>query len=179
MPDEPKRKRVKTPTKYPSAAEQLQTLLPKLTALAKATCGTAKQHVWRPIYLDAMRHCANVTIAAQVAGVSRTAVADARRDPEFAAAEREAREAGIDLVEASAFKSAVYGDLEPVYHAGQLVGHVVKYSDAMRALLLRGRRGDVFRDRTEHSGAIEVRHLTLEEAAQRLAESDAGPEETQ
>lgn len=154
-----------------SAAEQLQQLLPRLTALAKQVHGRAKQSTWRVIYLEMLSHCANVTIAARVAGVSREAVRLAREDKDFVAKEKEAMEIGVDLVEASAFKSAVYGDMEPVYHKGILVGHVVKYSDKMRELLLKGRRPEVYKDKVEHSGELTHTHMTLEEMEQRIRDA--------
>lgn len=161
------------PEKYRrmSAAEELETLLPRLVSLGEATRTGGAKGAWRGVYIKALSQCANKTLSSKIAGVSTQAVDQAiLRDPEFAAQAKDALEEGIDLVEASAFKSAVYGDMEPIYHQGILCGHVLKYSDAMRALLLKGRRSDVFKERVEQSGNVSM-HLTLDEARKRIAES--------
>lgn len=159
------------PVRYKSAAELLADLLPQLQALAPSMRGRGKDGTWRKLYLHTLGHCANITIAAQIAGVTTAAVRLARADREFDAAEKEAMTKGVDLIEASAFKSAVYGDMEPIYHQGILCGHVLKYSDAMRALLLKGRRPEVYRDKIEATGTIEHTHMTMEEFQRRLKEA--------
>lgn len=161
--------------RYKSAAEVLEDLLPALTSVVRAKRGRAKDGAWRALYLEALGSCANVTIAAKIAGVTRQAVFYARSDDEFAKAEKVAIDRGIDLVEASAFKSAVYGDLKPVYHQGILCGEVLEYSDAMRSLLLKGRRPEVYKDRQENSGTVNVvtTHMTRAEWKKRLADIDA------
>lgn len=165
VPDAPKSARM-------SAAEELEMLLPRLTELAAgARAGKSGpcNGAWKPVYLSAIGYCANVTIACRIARVSRTSVKYAREhDPEFLAAEQEAMETGIDMVEASAFKSAVYGDLEPIYHQGIHCGNVLKFSDQMRTLILKGRRGAVFRDRIETAAK-----LTIEESPQTLEQKQA------
>jgi hypothetical protein len=150
--------------RYKSAAEVLADLLPALAEVAKSSRGRGKIETWKSVYLETARHCANVTISARVAGVSRETVRKTRNeDAEFAAAEKDAMDEGVDLVEASAFKSAVYGDMETVYHQGIPCGEVLKYSDAMRALLLKGRKPEVYRDKLEHAGNVAHTHLTLAE----------------
>lgn len=169
-PEQPQRP---VPRRYKSAAEVLENLLPALqpfVAIGRTTRGKAPGG-WKSVYLQTMAHSANVSISAKVAGVTRQAAQAARTtDPEFAAAEQEALQAGIDLVEASAFKSAVYGDLKPVYHQGILCGEVLEYSDAMRALLLKGRRPEVYKDRQENSGTVNVvtTHMTRAEFKARV-----------
>lgn len=169
--------------RYKSAAEVLEDLLPALepfVAVGRTTRGKGPDG-WKSVYLETMRHCANVSISSKVAGVTRQAAQAARTtDPDFAAAEKQAIEAGIDLVEASAFKSAVYGDLKPVYHQGILCGEVLEYSDAMRAMLLKGRRPEVYRDKLEQSGTLNVvnTHLTRAEFKRRLEEARVNANES-
>ena len=79
-------------------------------------------------------------------------------------------EQGLDEVEASAFKSAVYGDERPIFHQGVCVGTVVEYSDAMRTLLLKGRRRSVFGDKVDVDHGAKV-GLRLEEFATRYREA--------
>jgi hypothetical protein len=52
-------------------------------------------------------------------------------------------------MEDEAMRRAVDGWDEPVYQKGEQVGVVRKYSDSLLALLLRGRRPDVYRDNAQ------------------------------
>jgi hypothetical protein len=67
-------------------------------------------------------------------------------DPSFAQSCSEAMEAGTDVIEQEARRRAVEGYDRPVYQGGTLVGVVRVYSDMLAALLLRGRRAEVYRD---------------------------------
>ena len=94
-------------------------------------------------------------MAARIAGCAKSTPHDrAESDSEFAAAALAAEEEAIGMVEASAFKSAVYGDLKPVYHMGVRVGEVVEYSDRMRELLLKAHRPEKYRDRLSVDGTL-------------------------
>lgn len=87
-------------------------------------------------------------MAARVAGVDhRTPAKRAEVDPDFAEQAKQAEEAALDLIESAAFKSAVYGDIEPVFQSGVKVGEKVKYSDRMRELLLKAGRPEKYRER--------------------------------
>lgn len=137
------------------------------------TLTRAQAKLWRPVFLAALAKCPIVSVACRIAQVSRKGAYQAREtDPEFAKAWDEAIETGVDCVEAAAFKSAVYGDERPVYQQGVMVGTVVEYSDSMRALLLKGRRREVFGEKVEmeHSGSV---GLTLEEMEQRMKDANA------
>jgi hypothetical protein len=104
--------------------------------------------VWVPRFLAALERSPNWSLAARAAGVDQTTPGKrADSDPEFAAAAAQAEQRALDLIEAAAFKSAVYGDLEPVYHMGVRVGETVKYSDRMRELLLKAGRPEKYRER--------------------------------
>ncbi len=176
----PKKPQARKPAKeirvWKSAPEILEELLPKYEKVRGLPRGRGKDATWRKVYLHVLRHCPNVTVACRVSGVTDGAIRKAREsDPDFAAAEKEAIAHGIGLVEASAFKSAVYGDLEPVYHQGILCGTVVKYSDAMRALLLKAHKPEVYREnvKVEHGGKVDHTHMTLEEMKKRMEEARA------
>lgn len=136
---------------------------------------------WRTVYLEALRNVPVIKHACEAAGVDRSTAWRARdSDPEFAQAEREAMEEGIDRAEQEAFKRAVVGFEEPVVHQGRLqyvferyvdsegAEHyrpvldangqpvpltIKKHSDALLALFLKGRRKKVYADRTEVTGA--------------------------
>lgn len=53
------------------------------------------------------------------------------KDEVFAQAYATAEAAGTDVIEEEAFRRAVKGVEKPVYRAGEVVGHVADYSDAM------------------------------------------------
>jgi hypothetical protein len=55
-------------------------------------------------------------------------------------------EAGTDLIEEEARRRVVEGYDRPVFQGGKLVGVVRVYSDELAALLLRGRRPEVYRE---------------------------------
>ena len=48
------------------------------------------------------------------------------------------------MAESEAIRRAVYGTIEPVFHAGRVVGSTVRYSDTLLALLLKAAAPDVY-----------------------------------
>ena len=136
---------------------------------------------WRPAFLAALRKMPVITRAAEAAGVDRSTVFRRRQsDPDFDAAFADAFEAGVDAAEAELFRRAVIGFEEPVIHQGVLAyrtkrvvaedGSVAyeplldtegqpvpltvrKHSDSLLATYVKGRRKQVFADRTELTGA--------------------------
>ena len=109
---------------------------------------------WREAFLAALREYPVLGHACEAAGVNRSTAWRAREnDPEFAQDVADAMEAGIDKAEREAFARGVTGWHEPVFHKGEIVGEVLKKSDAMLALVLKGRRKSVYADRTEITGA--------------------------
>jgi hypothetical protein len=136
---------------------------------------------WKPVYLEALRNVPVMKHACEAAGIERTTAWRAREsDEEFAKAEQEAMEEGVDRAEQEAFRRAVVGFEEPVIDKGRLAyryerveaedgsehyrvmldanGQPVplttrKHSDALLALYLKGRRKKVYADRTELTGA--------------------------
>lgn len=136
---------------------------------------------WKPVYLEALRNVPVYRHACEAAGIDRVTAWRAREaDPEFAEAEREALEEGIDRAEQEAFRRAVVGFEEPVIDKGRLAYRyeryedadgqeqyrlvldangqpvpltVKKHSDTLLALFLKGRRKKVYAERTEITGA--------------------------
>jgi hypothetical protein len=141
----------------------------------------SKPFDWKPVYLEALRNVPVYRHACEAAGIDRVTAWRAREaDPEFAEAEREALEEGIDRAEQEAFRRAVVGFEEPVIDKGRLAYRyeryedadgqeqyrlmldangqpmpltVRKHSDALLALFLKGRRKKVYAERTEITGA--------------------------
>lgn len=136
---------------------------------------------WHDAFLAALREVPVITRACDAVRINRSTAWRAREaDPEFAEAWDDAMEAGVDKAEQEAFRRAVEGYEEPVVDKGRLayryeryVGEdgeekyrtllddngqpipltVRKHSDALLALLLKGRRKKVYADRTELTGA--------------------------
>jgi hypothetical protein len=76
-----------------------------------------------------------------------------QNDPSFSKAHSEAMEAGTDVIEQEARRRAVDGYVRPVFQRGELVGFERVYSDILAALLLRGRRPEVFREGTSRDAS--------------------------
>jgi hypothetical protein len=93
-------------------------------------------------------------------------------DADFAAGWDEALDEAADRMEREAFRRAVEGTNEPVYHQGQEVGAVRKYSDTLLIFLLKAARPEKYRERTEtrHTGLTpdEAKNLPDEELAAKL-----------
>ncbi len=136
---------------------------------------------WKPAFLEALREMPVISHACRVVGISRThAWRQRHADEEFSAAWDDAMEEGIDRAEQEAFRRAVVGFEEPVIDRGKLAYRferyeapdgseqyrmmldehgqpipltVKKHSDALLALVLKGRRKSVFAERKELTGA--------------------------
>lgn len=136
---------------------------------------------WKPAFLAALREYPVIAHACKVVDINRTTAWRAREaDEGFAAAWDDALEDGIDRAEKEAFRRAVTGYEEPVIDKGRLVyayeryvdeegaehyrpvlndkGQPVpltvrKHSDALLALILKGRRKAVYAERKEVTGA--------------------------
>lgn len=136
---------------------------------------------WRDSYLAALRELPVIKHACEAVGIDRTTAWRAREaDDDFAKDEQEAMEEGVDRAEQEAFRRGVVGFDEPVIDKGRLAYRyeryvdgagsehyrpllddngqpvpltVRKHSDAMLALVLKGRRKKVYAERTEITGA--------------------------
>jgi hypothetical protein len=135
---------------------------------------------WKPAYLAALREIPVVAHGCKAVGIERSTAYRAREaDEDFAKAWEEAMEEGVDRAEQEAFRRGIVGFEEPVIDKGRLayryeryvdeegVEHyrlllddngqpipltVRKHSDAILALVLKGRRKKVYADRTELTG---------------------------
>lgn len=136
---------------------------------------------WKPAFLEALRNMPVLRHACEAAGVDPATAWRARQaDEEFEAQVKEAMECGIDRAEQAAFSRAVDGWHEPVIDKGRLAyayertvdedgkesyrpildanGQPVpltirKHSDQLLQFVLKGRRRNVFGDKTELTGA--------------------------
>lgn len=107
-------------------------------------------------FLTTLADGGTIAAGAKAAGVHRaTAYKWRDEDPEFAAAWDEAIEQGTDALEDEAKRRAVEGVKEPVFHKGEICGHVQRYSDTLLIFMLKARRPEKYREtvRNEHTGA--------------------------
>lgn len=109
---------------------------------------------WKTVFLEALRNVPVIRQACESAGVDRSTAWRARQaDEDFADAWDHALEEGIDRAEQEAFRRAVQGYEQGVWHQGVQVGTETRYSDQLLSLVLKGRRKSVYADRTELTGA--------------------------
>jgi hypothetical protein len=127
--------------------------LKQLKATHRARACAAKR--WRPRFLKALAMSFNWTDALKAARVCYNTVrAHEQNDPEFAARLKEAEEEGAQLLHAVCWKSAVEGNVEPVYFQGQIVGHIRKYDSRMQIELLRAHMPHLFKTPGSHAPVI-------------------------
>lgn len=107
---------------------------------------------WMVIYLLRLQQTSNPTLARRAAKVSQVTVDKySKLVPEFGRAIREAKQAAVDLIEASVFASATTGDLEPIFNKqrGKIIGYIRKKSMDAARLLLEAERPEKFRKEYE------------------------------
>ncbi len=92
----------------------------------------------------------NVSRSAEAVNVSRQVCYDHRdANDEFKAQWKAAIETGTEDLEQEARRRAFEGFEEPVYYKGEVCGYIQKYSDNLLMFLLKGRRPDAYRDRSQ------------------------------
>src|ERR1700731_2846003 len=101
---------------------------------------------WRPRFLAALTLTASPFAAVKAAKIAwNTYKAHERNDPDFAKQIADALEQGAQVLHMACWKSAIEGDLEPVYWQGIKVGHIKKYDSRIRIELLRAHMPDKFK----------------------------------
>lgn len=118
---------------------------------------------------------ANVHKTLKACGMTRHQAFELRdRIPMFAQRWREIYDAVTDEIESAGIKRAVKGVTKPVFQGGVQVGQVQEYSDSLLALLLKGRRRDVYGMSSggqASGGEVDGElHAQLEDARLRLAD---------
>lgn len=127
---------------------------PPAKRAAKSAPTRARARNWKPVFLRALRSERSVVAACERAGIDRAAVYRHRQTDAVFAEQWAAVDTSItDDLEQEAIRRAVDGVAEPVYWQGEIVGLTRKYSDSLLQFLLRGRRREVYGDRTEITGA--------------------------
>ena len=100
-------------------------------------------------FLTALAHTGNVTKAADIADIARSAHYQwLEADPVYAAAYKDAMEQAAQRLEAEAKRRAVEGVEEPVFYQGKQCGVIRRYSDVLLMFLLKGAMPDKYKERT-------------------------------
>ena len=106
--------------------------------------------VKRAKFLSVLSECGNVTRAAEESGLNRQFLYRYKtQDEEFSAAWEEAADIGAKRLEDEARRRAVEGWQDPVWHQGQQVGTVRKYSDTLLICLLKAHHPEKYADRSK------------------------------
>jgi hypothetical protein len=101
-------------------------------------------------FLDGLRKGWSPAKAAKSVNIARDTVYKWRQDyPEFKKRWDSAIEEGTDLLEDEARRRAADGVERAVYHAGEVVGRELVYSDTLMTLMLKGRRPKVYNRATD------------------------------
>jgi hypothetical protein len=116
---------------------------------------TAKK---REKFLKRLAETANISLSCRLVGISRDGIYDLKaKDAEFATAWLSAIEAGVENLEAEAYRRAHKGVNKPVFYQGVECGKVKEYSDTLAIFLLKGAKPEKYRERVDVRGEIEQR----------------------
>jgi hypothetical protein len=117
------------------------------TKPAKAASGRKlpSAAVRRACFLEVLRRTANVSRAAREAGLATsTLYAQRARSATFAADWDAAVAEALDALEEELVHRVRHGVEKPVFYAGQQVGSMRQYSDALAMFILKARRPEVY-----------------------------------
>jgi len=134
-------------------------------------------------FLEALAETGVVSLAAAIAGTSRTRVYELRnKNAAFAKRWEDAEERAADALEAEAWRRAVDGVPEPLVSAGKLVRDddslpiaIRRYSDPLMISLLKARRPERFKDRAVVEHDVSDRLADRLDAARLRALSQLAP----
>jgi hypothetical protein len=123
-------------------------------------------------FLEAYSKLGTITHAAKAAGVPRSSHYEwLQTDPEYRKAYDDAEQQAIEGLEREARRRAIEGTEEPVFHQGQIVGGVRKYSDTLLIFLLKGARPERYRERVDMT--VDIRREAERVAAEAGLDPDA------
>lgn len=114
------------------------------------------RHPKKVAFLEVYAITGNVSEAARRAGIDRTTFYDwVERDPKFKEAVEIAEQEATELLEREAFRRAVSGVKEPIFHQGQRVGQVRRYSDTLLIFLLKARAPEKYREKFDVESRVQ------------------------
>ncbi len=99
----------------------------------------------------------NITEACRQAQVPRrTHYEWVDADPEYASAVDQAASSGVEALEDEARRRGMLGVEEPVFHNGERVDVIRKYSDTLLIFLLKGAKPEKYRDNIAFKGSVDI-----------------------
>jgi len=108
-------------------------------------------------FLDLIAGGSTVFDACSAAGYGYSQLYQYRKsDPAFDAAWDDANEAAIQRMEKEADRRSVDGIEKPIYYQGVKVDTIREYSDTLLMFRLKAKRPELYRDRTDVSGTINI-----------------------
>lgn len=114
------------------------------------------QHA-RDSFLAALAETGNITRSCQKAKVPRQTAYDWKHaDADFAQKWEAAVELGVDALEDEATRRAKEGTDKPVFHQGEQCGTIREFSDTLMVCLLKARRPDKFKERSQVDSKVDV-----------------------
>lgn len=111
---------------------------------------------WVDEFLRCLAACPSVTHACRFARISKSfAYKHRQRHPSFAEKWDAALQDGIRAAEDEAWRRAMHGTIEPVYHQGAVCGHIRKFDNVLLMKMLAAHKPEVYSERQRHevSGA--------------------------
>jgi hypothetical protein len=136
------------------------------------------KRIWQKAFLAALEETGSVTEAAKAVGMGRCNVYQYKRsDPAFAALWEQALDVAADVLEDEARWRAYEGVEEDVYHKGEKVGVVKKYSDVLLIFLLKGIRPNRWRESRSTIPPAELNRMIEAEFQRQAKQKDAEAQE--
>ena len=100
-------------------------------------------------FLDALAQTANVSKSCEMVNLKRRRVYRWRdADEQFAKLWADAEELGVRAMEDECVRRGVDGTPKPVFHKGEVCGHIQEYSDVLLIFMLKSKRPHIYRDHT-------------------------------
>ncbi len=107
-------------------------------------------------FLAAFRESCTVTQAAKTAGVGRRTHYDwLKADPSYQAQFEDLEDAVTETLEREAMRRGTEGTLKPVFYQGKACGKIREYSDTLLIFLLKARRPETYRERSDVNSTIQ------------------------
>jgi len=106
------------------------------------------RHVKKREFLASFAETGNISLSAELVGIDRsTHYVWMKADPKYPELFAQAELLAGDKLEEEARRRAVTGVSEPVFYQGEVCGHIQKYSDTLLIVLLKGTKGEKYKDR--------------------------------
>ena len=129
------------------------------TARRRTSAHTPAQYKKRELqaaFLQAFQTVCTVTKAAAKAGIGRRTHYDwLKADPSYAAQFEDLEQAVTETLEQEVIRRASKGTLKPVFYQGKTCGQIREYSDTLLIFLLKARRPETYRDRSDVNSTIQ------------------------